>query len=278
MLTKTVSDSTGGDPSRTTSSTYNTHGQLARTTDPMGNVTSDTYDSMGNLATTTNPSGVVTAFTYDADGKALTTTVDGYTGNPSAPIPAENLVTNSRAYDPAGRLASVTNVGGTTTDYTYYDDNRLAASYVVGSGGTKTHRHHLRLRRGRQPGHARPARRPGHDTPLTTPTTRSSRQTEDPSGVDRVVTAKYDATGDVISDRAASPAARPRRRPRLTTPWASSCRRPSTWAAAVATSPRRPPGISADTSFRRPIQWATRPYPERRRRPPGRRDDPAVLG
>ncbi len=101
VLTKTVSDSTGGDPSRTTSSTYNTHGQLATTTDPMGNVTSDTYDSMGNLATTTDPSGVVTAFTYDADGKALTTTVDGYTGNPSAPIPAENLVTISRAYDPA---------------------------------------------------------------------------------------------------------------------------------------------------------------------------------
>ena len=37
----------------------------------------------------------------------------------------------SRAYDPAGRLASVTNVKGTTTDYTYYGNNQLASSYVV---------------------------------------------------------------------------------------------------------------------------------------------------
>ena len=36
----------------------------------------------------------------------------------------------SRAYDPAGRLASVTNAVGTTTDYTYYDNNQLATNYV----------------------------------------------------------------------------------------------------------------------------------------------------
>ena len=69
VLTSTVSDSTGGDPSRTTTSTYNSHGQAATMTDPMGNVTSYTYDPMGNLATTTDPSGVVTAYAYDADGE-----------------------------------------------------------------------------------------------------------------------------------------------------------------------------------------------------------------
>ena len=31
VLTTTISDATGGDPSRTTTSTYNTHGQLAST-------------------------------------------------------------------------------------------------------------------------------------------------------------------------------------------------------------------------------------------------------
>jgi len=198
-LSKTVSDSTGGDPSRTTTSTYNTHGQLATTTDPMGNVTSDTYDAMGNLATTTDPSGVVTAFTYDADGKPLTTTVDGYTGNPSAPIPAENLVTISRAYDPAGRLASVTNVAGTTTAFSYFGDDRLASSYIVGSGGTKTNVTTY--------GYDAAGNQVTETSPTGlvlnasyNPANQVVTTIEDPSGVDRVVTAKYDAAGDVISD------------------------------------------------------------------------------
>src|SRR6185437_11118197 len=198
-LSKTVSDSTGGDPSRTTTSTYNTHGQLATTTDPMGNVTSDTYDAMGNLATTTDPSGVVTAFTYDADGKPLTTTVDGYTGNPSAPIPAENLVTISRAYDPAGRLASVTNVAGTTTAFSYFGDDRLASSYIVGSGGAKTNVTTY--------GYDAAGNQVTETSPTGlvlnasyNPANQVVTTIEDPSGVDRVVTAKYDAAGDVISD------------------------------------------------------------------------------
>ena len=57
--------------------------------------------------------------------------LQGYTGNPANPSPPANLVQESRTYDPAGRLASVTNVKGTQTNYTYYGDNRLASSYVV---------------------------------------------------------------------------------------------------------------------------------------------------
>ena len=133
VLTSTISDSTGGDASRTTTKTYDAYGDLASVTDALGNVTKYTYDALGDRITMTSPAGVTTAYAYDATGKSLTTTLDGYTGNPSAPIPAENLVQDSRSYDPAGRLASDTNVKGTTTDYTYYGNGRLASSYVPGT-------------------------------------------------------------------------------------------------------------------------------------------------
>jgi RHS repeat-associated protein len=136
VLTTTLSDSTGGDPSRTMTDTYNGYGELATVRDALGNTTSYTYDGLGDKLTVTPPDGPVTSYGYDAAGDLLTTTLDGYTGNPSAPVPAENLVEESRAYDPAGRLASVTNVMGTTTGYTYYGNNLLADSYVACASGT----------------------------------------------------------------------------------------------------------------------------------------------
>ncbi len=42
----------------------------------------------------------------------------------------------SRAYDPAGRLASVTDSLGATINYTYYSDNLLASSYVIDPAST----------------------------------------------------------------------------------------------------------------------------------------------
>ena len=143
----------------------------------LGNTTSYTYDPFGDLATETNPAGLTTAYAYDAAGNLLTTTLEGYTGNPSNPIAPENLVEESRAYDPAGRLASVTNVVGTTTDYTYYDNNQLASSYVADPAAHRdAERHHLRLRRGRQPDSPRPPRAAWSPTSPTTPTTSRSRR------------------------------------------------------------------------------------------------------
>ncbi len=48
VLTITISDPTGGDPSRTTTNTYNTHGQLATSADALNNTTTYTYDALGN--------------------------------------------------------------------------------------------------------------------------------------------------------------------------------------------------------------------------------------
>ena len=135
VLTTTVSDSTGGDASRTTADTYDAHGDLASVTDPLGNKSTYTYDALGSRVSEVSPAGVTYDYDYDAAGNLLTTTLVGYTGNPSDPIAAENLVEDSRTYDPAGRLASDTNVAGTTTDYTYYGNGQVASSFVAASSG-----------------------------------------------------------------------------------------------------------------------------------------------
>jgi large repetitive protein len=138
VLTTTIGDRTGGDPSRVTTDTYDAFGNVASEKDALGNVTTYTYDAMGDKLTETNPAGLTTAYAYDTSGDLLTTTLEGYTGNPSSPIPAENLVEESDAYDPAGRLASATNVMGVTTNYTYYGNDKLASSYVTAPASVTT--------------------------------------------------------------------------------------------------------------------------------------------
>ena len=88
--------------------------------------TSYTYDAYGNKASETDPDGNVTDYAYDADGHLLTTTLENYTGSPPGSQAAAPLVEESRAYDPAGRLAYVTDAMGRITDYQYTDNGLLA--------------------------------------------------------------------------------------------------------------------------------------------------------
>jgi RHS repeat-associated protein len=201
VLTSAVSDSTGGDASRTSDYGYDTHDNLASVKDPLGNTTTYTYDAMGDRLTQTNPAGVTYAYAYDTAANLLNITLKGYTGNPSNPIPAENLVEQSRAYDPAGRVASVTNVMGVTTDYTYYGDNRLASSYVVCSSCSG----------GRESAHIYSYDPAGNPVSLTAPgglvvnsvfnaDNEVTSQVIDPTGVDTTATARYDAAGNMVTD------------------------------------------------------------------------------
>ncbi|MEU9245395.1 RHS repeat domain-containing protein [Streptomyces sp. NPDC048385] len=57
-----VADTTGGDATRTTSWTYNTHDQVDSVTDPLGHETSYGYDAYGNRASETDADG--NAYTY----------------------------------------------------------------------------------------------------------------------------------------------------------------------------------------------------------------------
>ena len=139
VLTQTTADTTGGDASRTVSSSYNSYDQKASTTDAAKAVTSYTYDAYGNQASKKDPAGNVTAYTYDPDGHLLTTTLQGYTGSPAGSQSAKNVTEESRAYDPAGRLASVTDAMGRITSYTYTDNGLTATITRNGPGSSGTY-------------------------------------------------------------------------------------------------------------------------------------------
>ena len=134
-------------------------------------------------------------------GNLLTTTLEGYTGNPSNPSPPTNLVVESRAYDPAGRLASVTNVMGTQTNYTYYGNNELASSYTVCSS-CSTGMEHVTTYVYDAAGNKVTETSPGG---LVTNTAYNADNqvtsvTRIRPGADRVVTAQYDPDGNVVTE------------------------------------------------------------------------------
>ncbi|MFG2847817.1 LamG-like jellyroll fold domain-containing protein [Kitasatospora sp. NPDC048296] len=124
-LTEVKADLTGKDATRTETFAYTPLGQLASKTDANGHIESYAYDAYGNRNAKTDANGTTIAYAYSPRGELLTSTLKGWIGDPTAPSPATDLVLNSKAYDPAGRLASDTDAMGRTTSYTYYDDNAV---------------------------------------------------------------------------------------------------------------------------------------------------------
>jgi large repetitive protein len=139
VSSQTVADTTGGDASRTVSYVYTSNGQVKSETDAAGALTSYTYDAYGNKATETDPDGNVASYAYDPNGNLTSTTLLNYTGDPAHPSTPANLIEESRAYDPAGRLQSVTDAMGNSTSYTYTDNGLLATATRTGQGGTGTY-------------------------------------------------------------------------------------------------------------------------------------------
>ncbi|MBT8225662.1 MAG: hypothetical protein KJO75_09220, partial [Dactylosporangium sp.] len=123
VTSQTVADATGGDASRTTSAVYNEHGLATSTTDAADITTRYEYDAFGRVVTQTDPDGQVQRTTYTPTGDLLTSSLDDYTGDPNDPSEPQTLVLEARTYDPAGRLASVTDTMGWQTAYAYTDNN-----------------------------------------------------------------------------------------------------------------------------------------------------------
>jgi RHS repeat-associated protein len=150
LLSLTQADLTGGDAPRTTSYTYNDHGEVATVTqpagattggssqsegassaNPQGATTSYGYDGLGNVTDRTDPNGNEYRYTYNEYGEPAQETL--YTSPTSQATPTANctapattdadggcdLVLKSYAYDPAGLLAATTDAMGRITNYTY---------------------------------------------------------------------------------------------------------------------------------------------------------------
>ncbi|MBB2911731.1 RHS repeat-associated protein [Streptosporangium becharense] len=132
-LTETLTDLTGGDPERKTVYTYDTHGRAETVTDPENGVTKTVWDHTGARASTTDPMGTVLTYAYTKRGEPYTTTLKNWTGSPVAPEPAKDVVLESNAYDPGGRLAGKVDALGRTTSYTYFADNRLSQVTAKGA-------------------------------------------------------------------------------------------------------------------------------------------------
>ena len=151
---------------------------LASETDADGHTTSYTYDAYGNKASETDPDGNVTDYTYDGAGDLLTTTLENYTGSPPGSQAAAPLEEEARAYDPAGRLAWVSDAMGRGTEYYYTDNGLLARRDGVQPGRVavvQARGEHLRRRR--QPDRAVDEQRGNRPppTPSTPPTGSRSR-------------------------------------------------------------------------------------------------------
>lgn len=124
-LTETLADLTGGDPERTTTYAYDTGGRVEAVTDPEGGVVRSTWDATGARTSTTDELGTVYAYGYTERGEPNTTTLKNWTGSPVSPEAPQDVVLESRSYDPAGRLAGQADAMGRKTFYTYFTDNRL---------------------------------------------------------------------------------------------------------------------------------------------------------
>lgn len=144
ITSQTVRDTSGGDSSRTETQTYDAYDHVATKTDANANAGGSnggtvtyTYDTSGNKIQEVSKSGNTTTYTYDDNGHLLTQVLT-YTGDPVNPQPATQLTESSRAYDPAGRLASVTDSMGNTTAYTYTDNGLAATATKKSADGTSS--------------------------------------------------------------------------------------------------------------------------------------------
>lgn len=138
LLSETTEDTTGGDTARTTNYHYDAFGRQDRVTDAEEHSTIFGYDEFGRLSEETDALGNILVHTYTPRGQKYETVLKNWTGDPSEQ--PRDLVLESNAYDPAGRLASTANAMGAITEYAYYDDGLAAtttAKQVTQADGTR---------------------------------------------------------------------------------------------------------------------------------------------
>ncbi|MFI9105869.1 LamG-like jellyroll fold domain-containing protein [Streptomyces fildesensis] len=193
LVSESTEDTTGGDTKRTVAHTYNNLGLNDSSTDAEGNKTQYTHDGLGRVTAQTDPAGNTTTYDYTPLGQLAASTLKDWTGDPSGQT--RDLVLESRAYDPGGRLASVTDAMGATTAYTYFDDGRTAtvtAKAVTQADGSK---HDVVRESDTYDGAGNLVRKDAAGATTTfavDATGRVSKSVFDPNGLNRTATYGYD--------------------------------------------------------------------------------------
>jgi RHS repeat-associated protein len=127
---------------------YDTLGQLTQVTDPLGNKTKFAYDSLGNLISVIDPLGNITQFRYDGVSR-LVEVMDSLGRRSQTTYDRLDRVTSRTdakggltrlAYDAVGNLLSVTDARGSVTSFTYDSMNRLLTrTDPLGKTDTRTY-------------------------------------------------------------------------------------------------------------------------------------------
>ncbi|SDH67851.1 LamG-like jellyroll fold domain-containing protein [Pseudonocardia oroxyli] len=128
VLEQLTEDLTGGDADRVTANSYNALGQQISSTNALSETTWFEYDDLGRIFKEIEPDGRVIVNLYDLADRLTLSKIDGFVGDPNDPDPAADLITVTKDYDPAGRLAAEHDAMGWTTNYTYTDDGRPATT------------------------------------------------------------------------------------------------------------------------------------------------------
>ncbi|GAB3955626.1 DNRLRE domain-containing protein [Streptomyces sparsus] len=202
LRTESISDTASDDPARTTERRYDDHGRLATLIGPEQEEEQYTYDVYGHQTSRITSGGETFRYSYTAGGDLAEVTLKEYTDGGGDPA---DVVLDSYAYDPAGRLAEHTDAMGRTTRHTYYDDGLLAKKILTGFHNEDGSTRDLVLSENRYDA-------AGHLTTETigngeTTTTyevdaagRTTAQVLDPQGLARRTEFTHDAGGSVASE------------------------------------------------------------------------------
>jgi RHS repeat-associated protein len=135
---RSQTDTATGEQPRTTSFTYDIHGNRVSVTDPAGNTTSYNHDERGRVISETAPDGGRTTYVYDTrdnlveliDANRHTTrfTYDRSNRQLSETRPGGQRL--SYTYDGAGNLKTQTDGNGRHTIHTYDDRTRLTRTDI----------------------------------------------------------------------------------------------------------------------------------------------------
>ncbi|MFJ5986185.1 RHS repeat-associated core domain-containing protein [Lentzea sp. NPDC092896] len=188
----TLADTTAGETARTTKFGYDANDRLVRTDYADQGVETRAYTDNGLTESVTDVRGTTWTTRFNEFSKPLNRVATGTGVNPEDPA-ATSMTLESRSYDPAGRLAFVTDAMGRLTKYGYYDDDLPATTQVsnllvdqrsydaagnlaeqVAAGGTRT-------------------------TYAYDPAGNAVTTTLDPSGLKRSASVRYDADGNALT-------------------------------------------------------------------------------